>query len=150
MAALNFSIALGSRELQNDRLVALSPPFMATFANQRTDEGRKERCLSLQSRAELAQKGFNGMMAMAVARTPTPIMPSLSPFAMDAPRREGLLTPLMHSPSQRVTHSGFWVWSAKTISRSERIQTLPKVEKDLLTSWPAVPYLICLLLTSGQ
>ena len=111
MAALNFSIALGSRELQNDRLVALSPPFMATFANQRTDEGRKERCLSLQSRAELAQKGFNGMMAMAmaVARTPTPIMPSLSPFAMDAPRREGLLTPLIHSHSQRVTHRGFWV-----------------------------------------
>ena len=75
------------------------PLWPLSRTKERTNERRKERCLSLQSGPELAQKGFNGMMAMAVARTtPTPIMPSLlSPFAMDAPRREGLLTPLMHS-----------------------------------------------------
>ena len=63
-AALKFSIA---RELQNDRRVASlasSPPrFMATFADQRTKERRSEGAKGVL--AELAQKGFNGMMAMA-------------------------------------------------------------------------------------
>ena len=45
--------------------------------------------LAEQSRAELAQKGFNGMMAMAVART-TPIMPSLS-FCNGCPEEGGTL-----------------------------------------------------------
>ena len=71
------------------------PLWPLSRTKERTNEGRKEggkeRCLSLQSRAELAQKGFNGMMAMAVART-TPIMPSLSfSFCNGCPEEEGTL-----------------------------------------------------------